>query len=168
MNKAPEPRVKEAPPAMAPRRTATEPPAGEAPLPVVKEVSLRDVVSSKAAPVEHADAAILGSLEARVLDLARRLGSVEAIVQRLDRLNKGTEGSGSGTGTPPPEVQAMIRSVQDLGKEVKDIRNGLRGTLGYDAYHTFKCRKCGSQGLVATVLRCTKCGDQGWRGWSPK
>jgi len=134
----------------------------------VTEVSLRGVVSQEPSRGRDVASESVGSLEAKILDLTQRLSAVEATVGRLEGLEKRMAGSANAGQVSPEQLQAMVKRIQDLGQEIKNISARLQGTLGYDAYHTFKCDKCQTQGVVATVFRCTECGHQTWRGWWPR
>jgi hypothetical protein len=118
--------------------------------------------------MEEATPEAVSPLQSTVVELSQRLSRVEAVVGRLEQLEK--EGAGATTmpQVSPAELQAVLKLVHDVSQEVKNISAKLQGTLGYDIYHSFKCDRCGTQGLVATIFKCTGCGHQSWRGWSPK
>ena len=160
--------AKEVPSGGIAKEEVSQPSEEATPLPAVKKVSLREVVPSKTERALEDTPEAVTSLEAKVLDVTQRLGNMEAAVGKLEQLGIAAAGAGPAAQVSPQQLQEIANRVQALSQEVRGISNKLQGTLGFDAYHSFKCDKCGSQGLVATVFKCTKCGQQGWRGWLPR
>lgn len=64
-------------------------------------------------------------------------------------------------------LQQLMTQVQATAQEVKVIKKGLEGTVGYAIKDTFECQYCGSQGYVVGLVKCTDCGEEDWWGWYP-
>ena len=129
------------------------------------ETNIAPVVQTRSPEASHGP---VSSLQAGVNEMSQRLSQLETTVVRLERLGKTVASSGNNSQISAQQFQDLMKRVQDLGQEVKNISAKLQGTLGYDIYHSFKCDKCASQGLVSTAFKCTKCGQISWRGWMPK
>jgi len=110
----------------------------------------------------------VSSPQTGVNEMSQRLTQLETTVVRLERLEKTVASSGNNNQISAQQFQDLMKRVQDLSQEVKNMSTKLQGTLGYDIYHSYKCDKCSSQGLVSTAFKCTKCGQISWRGWMPK
>ncbi len=110
----------------------------------------------------------ISSLQTGMNEITQRLTQLETTVGRLEHLEKTVASAGNNNQVSPQQLQDLMKRVQDIGQEVKNISAKLQGTLGYDIYHSYKCDKCSSQGLVSTAFKCTKCGQISWRGWMPK
>ena len=129
------------------------------------ETNIAPVVQTRSSEASHGP---VSSLQTGVNEMSQRLSQLEATVVRLERLEKVVASGGNNNQISAQQFQDLMKRVQDLGQEVKNISAKLQGTLGYDIYHSFKCDKCASQGLVSTAFKCTKCGQISWRWWMPK
>lgn len=113
-------------------------------------------------------AGAVSTLQTGMNEVSQRLSQLETTVVKLERLEKTVASNESNNQISVQQFQDLMKRVQDLSQEIKHISNKLQGTLGYDIYHSYKCDKCASQGLVSTAFKCTKCGQISWRGWMPK
>jgi hypothetical protein len=135
------------------------------PAPKLPEVSVAPAMQVSSSVVSQGP---VSSLQTGVNEMSQRLSQLETTVVRLERLEKSVASAGSNNQITAQQFQDLMKRVQDLGQEIKNISVKLQGTLGYDIYHSYKCEKCSSQGLVSTAFKCTKCGQISWRGWMPK
>lgn len=160
------PRTEKASPAATISRAVSQSHEEAAAVPAVRKVFRHD-----AAPPQQVTESPAGSVDSpgtSVTELEQRLGRVETVIKRLERLESVMGGAEGIAHQSPEELQAVIKRVQQLSEDVRIISAKLQGTLGYDVYHSFKCDSCSSQGTVAISLKCTKCGRESWRGWGVK
>jgi hypothetical protein len=151
---------------LGPKELAVAEKGDEGPLPNVKKVSLQDIGDRFTSPSQGVSGDALAAINLKLAEMSDRLGQLELKVAKIasqsdNPVAKGNYASAS-------DLKQVVAQVQSLSDELGGIVPKLKGTLGYDAYHTFKCDNCGSTGTVATVFKCTSCGTQNWRGWFPK
>lgn len=162
------PRTEKTSPSTTISRTVSQTREEASAVPVVRKVSRHDATPSQQVVAPGGPSGAVNSPGTNVTELEQRLGRVETVIRRLERLESVMGGAEGMAHQSPEKLQAVIKRVQQLSEDVRIISTKLQGTLGYDVYHNFTCDSCSSQGAVAISLKCTKCGRESWRGWGAK
>ena len=110
----------------------------------------------------------VASLQAILIDLAKRVAKVEAAMVKSQQLEKTIAEAKAMANQPPQDFQTVVNQLQELSAQVDGILEKLQSTAGYDIGKTFRCNSCDSQGMVAIRVKCTECGRENWWGWWPK
>ncbi len=141
----PKPPVAEKPPAVAP----TAPPA---PPPVPREGTPK---------YEKYSSGEVGSLQNTVADLARQVGKMTNVMQKLDSMEEKINMIFSLLKLEPD-------ATQSLGGRLDEIYARLEAMKGADIQGEFVCAHCKTRQMMAVHVKCTSCGEETWMGWWPE
>ena len=103
--------------------------------------------------------ASLSYLRGDVSEIKRRISELEALVERIDRLEMKL---GEFTNLPNESSSGAKQSIADL---VAELVVEARSTPLHGLQEHFECEACGSNQLVAARIKCTDCGHKSWFGW---
>jgi TolA-binding protein len=88
------------------------------------ETNIAPVVQTRSPEASHGP---VSSLQTGVNEMSQRLSQLETTVVRLERLEKVVASGGNNNQISAQQFQDLMKRVQDLGQEVKNISAKLQG-----------------------------------------
>ena len=156
------------------RTEADAAPAPASPV-AARQVKFRQppaAVSKPITPLEPeaslASSDIIAEMQATLNDLVRRIGRMEANIEKLNDKTEQHNDLGGSLETVTQSMAVLRRDLQRINGRVNGVLNSLNDSPTLSLQKEFACGSCGSHGLVALMLKCTNCGEEGWWGLWPE